>query len=103
MGFSTGDALMVEVARRLVGVVGPDALAARIAGSQFAVLSRGLDNDTAAELGKRIREAIDAPFEIGGHSCAVSTIVVLALPDESGRLDLMRTADRARQEANIRA
>ena len=101
LGYAAGDALLVEVARRLVAVAGQENLTARLGGDQFAVLCRGLDEHAVAALGDRIRRAVEAPFEIAGQACTVSAIVVIAVPDESGRLDLMQAADRAMYAAKV--
>ncbi|MGD0109775.1 MAG: GGDEF domain-containing protein, partial [Rhodopila sp.] len=64
MGYAAGDALLVEVGRRLRLVAGAEHFAARLGGDEFVVLCRGLERNAAAELGEQIRQAIEAPFEI---------------------------------------
>jgi diguanylate cyclase (GGDEF)-like protein len=95
MGHAAGDALLIEVARRLLAVAAPEDMPARLGGDEFVVLCRGLDRAAVAALGERIREAIEAPFEIGGRPCHISASIGVALADQSGGLDLVRAADMA--------
>jgi diguanylate cyclase (GGDEF)-like protein/PAS domain S-box-containing protein len=46
-GHLVGDAVLVELARRLGGSLGPDDCLARWGGEEFAVLLRGIDSDAA--------------------------------------------------------
>jgi diguanylate cyclase (GGDEF)-like protein len=95
MGHAAGDALLVEVAGRLRVAVGPENLAARLGGDEFVVMCRGLDPEALAELGERVRQAIEAPFEVFGRSCNISVSVGIAVADRSGGLDLIQAADMA--------
>jgi diguanylate cyclase (GGDEF)-like protein len=95
MGHAAGDALLVEVARRLLAAAGPENLAARLGGDEFVVLCRGLDHDAVISLGERIRQGIEAPFDILGRQCHVSASIGFAAADQSGGLDLVRAADMA--------
>jgi diguanylate cyclase (GGDEF)-like protein len=95
MGHVAGDALLIEVARRLRAEAGSDHMAARLGGDEFVVLCRGLSRDAVADLAERIRRAIEAPFEIAGRPCHVSVSIGIAVADQSGGLDLIRAADMA--------
>jgi diguanylate cyclase (GGDEF)-like protein len=99
MGHAAGDVLLVEVAERLRAAVGPENLAARLGGDEFVVMCRGLDQDALAELGERVRQAIEAPFEVFGRSCNISVSIGIAVADRSGGLDLIQAADMAMYEA----
>jgi diguanylate cyclase (GGDEF)-like protein len=95
MGHAAGDALLVEVAGRLLAAVGPEHLAARLGGDEFVVMCRGLDPDALARLTERIRQAIEAPFEVFGQSCNISVSIGIAVADRSGAIDLIQAADMA--------
>jgi diguanylate cyclase (GGDEF)-like protein len=95
MGHAAGDALLVEVARRLQAAAGPENLAARLGGDEFVVLCRGMDREAVAALGERVRQEIALPFEIAGRTCHVSASIGMAADGESGGLDLVRAADMA--------
>ncbi|MDO9711687.1 diguanylate cyclase domain-containing protein, partial [Paracraurococcus lichenis] len=100
-GYAEGDALLVEIARRLVAVAGPDNLVARLGGEHFVVLCRWLDETAAGDLGSRLREAIAAPFEIDGDPFHVSTLVALANVDQRTNFDVLKAADAAMQRAKL--
>ena len=103
MGHAAGDALLVEVARRLLAAVGPQNLVARLGGDEFVVLCRGLDRDVLDDLGEQVvRQTIEAPFEILGRSCNISVSIGIAVAGQSGRLDLIQAADMAMYAAKQR-
>ena len=95
MGHAAGDALLVEVAKRLEAAAGPENLAARLGGDEFVVLCPGLDEAGVAALGERVRQAIEVPFEIFGRPCHVSASIGIATADRAGKLDLVQAADMA--------
>lgn len=71
-GHDVGDRLLVEVARRLAGVVRETDTVSRLGGDEFAVMIEGLDPDesTAAGQAKQVAEKIHAvlnePYALGG-------------------------------------
>jgi diguanylate cyclase (GGDEF)-like protein len=95
MGHAAGDALLVEVTRRLLAVTGPDQLTARLGGDEFVVLCRGLDLNATADLGERVRGAIEAPYVIAGRPCNISASIGIAVADQLGGSDLIEAADTA--------
>lgn len=95
MGHAAGDALLVQVARRLTSATGPGQLAARLGGDEFVVLCRGSGLDSVAALGEAVRSALEAPFEILGRTCHISASIGIAVADRAGGLDLVRAADMA--------
>jgi diguanylate cyclase (GGDEF)-like protein len=102
MGHATGDALLIEVARRLLGTAGPDHVTARLGGDEFVVLCRGLNNNAVGDLAERIRTAIEAPYEVAGRSCSISASIGIAIADQLGGLDIVRAADTAMYAAKQR-
>ena len=99
MGYAAGDVLLIEVARRLVAAAGPENLAARLGGDEFVVLC--WDRLAVDELSKRIRRAIEAPFEIFGRPWHVSPGIGTAAVDHSSGIDVVGVADSAMQAARI--
>ncbi|WP_164842467.1 GGDEF domain-containing protein [Actinoplanes solisilvae] len=94
-GHQGGDRVLVEVARRLTGVVRPHDLVARYGGEEFAVLLPGAGLDIAREVAERVRQGIaDVPIGVGEdrtHRVTVSVGVSVCVPGE----DLVLAADRA--------
>ncbi|MFI6287962.1 diguanylate cyclase CdgB [Streptomyces sp. NPDC051018] len=70
-GHQTGDAVLVEVARRLTTGVREGDTVARLGGDEFVVLADGLGAADAADLAVRLRNAIILPIRVGGRSVRV--------------------------------
>jgi diguanylate cyclase (GGDEF)-like protein len=87
LGHATGDALLVEVARRVSGAVRDGDTVARLGGDEFAVLLE----DTGAPLTtERISVALAAPVTLAGAPRVVGTSLGIA---EVGAGDGPATAD----------
>lgn len=82
-GHSAGDALLIEIARRLKECAGPDAAIARLGGDEFAILEPSLTRDGAiAEYAAALGRAIAAPLETGqGIVQCGSSMGIAVLPD----------------------
>lgn len=98
LGHGAGDAVLIEVARRLTAVCrGADTLA-RLAGDEFVILLEGMGNArTAAGIASRILAALTPPVVAGGRDIDVAASLGLALyPADGNDLEtLLRNADAA--------
>jgi diguanylate cyclase (GGDEF)-like protein/PAS domain S-box-containing protein len=100
-GREVGDAVLIEVARRLRTVAGPDDLPARLAGDEFAVVT--VDGPIQAyALGTRLLSELTRPYELPGSTVHLYVSIGLAdlaggdsVDEALGRADLARR--RARQ------
>ncbi|MBT2505310.1 diguanylate cyclase [Streptomyces sp. ISL-98] len=110
-GHHTGDAVLIEVARRLTTCVRDGDTVARLGGDEFVVLADGLGNADAADLAVRLRNAIIPPirvdgravrvgasFGIGWASCGMSADEVLQSADQR-----MYVEKRSRAKVHRRA
>ncbi|MFI9625030.1 diguanylate cyclase CdgB [Streptomyces sp. NPDC052042] len=110
-GHHTGDAVLIEVARRLSTGVRDGDTVARLGGDEFVVLADGLAAVDAADLAVRLRNAIIPPirvdgravrvgasFGIGWAACGMTAEEVLASADQR-----MYVEKRSRSKANRRA
>jgi diguanylate cyclase (GGDEF)-like protein/PAS domain S-box-containing protein len=70
-GHQTGDAVLVEVARRLTTLVRDNDTVARLGGDEFVVLADGLGAADAADLAVRLRNAIILPIRVGARGVRV--------------------------------
>ncbi|MGA8077458.1 MAG: EAL domain-containing protein [Xanthobacteraceae bacterium] len=99
LGHPAGDALLVEVATRLKGLLRETDVLARLGGDEFAVIQSGETDqrDAAKSLAERIIAALGEPFEIDGGNISIGTSigVALATARESGADDLLKMADLA--------
>ncbi|MEC4015600.1 diguanylate cyclase CdgB [Streptomyces sp. H27-D2] len=110
-GHHTGDAVLIEVARRLTGGVRDGDTVARLGGDEFVVLADGLGRADAQDLAVRLRNAIIPPirvdgravrvgasFGIGWAGCGMSAEEVLQSADQR-----MYVEKRSRSKAHRRA
>ena len=92
LGHDAGDALLVEVAARLRGAVGPRDVVGRLGGDEFAVLLRGDVGETAT----RLVAVLGAPLVLDGQELRVeASLGVVERSDRSSLSDLLRRADVA--------
>jgi diguanylate cyclase (GGDEF)-like protein/PAS domain S-box-containing protein len=70
-GHNTGDAVLIEVARRLNTGVRDGDTVARLGGDEFVVLADGLGSADAADLAVRLRNAIIPPIRVDGRAVRV--------------------------------
>ena len=106
LGHHQGDVLLQEVARRLRGAVGADAVAVRLGGDEFAVLATGLrSRDEVLALAHRVDEAVSAPFELDNLTLDVGGSIGVVMAPEHGDdpATLLQRADVAMYAAKDRA
>jgi diguanylate cyclase (GGDEF)-like protein len=80
LGHAAGDRLLAAIAERLQGVVRETDTVARISGDEFCVLLPNQHDDrVAVEAARRIRDAFDAPFSLGGSESRVTASIGVSL------------------------
>src|SRR4051812_31668458 len=97
-GHAAGDAVLVELGRRLRMAVRPADTVARLGGDEFVVVCEQVDADTALTLGGRLEAAIRQPLEVRGITHQLTASIGVAL----GRTDpdaLLGDADSAVYDA----
>ncbi len=103
LGHAAGDALLVQLAGRLRGLLRAGDTAARLGGDEFTVLCPGVDLTQAGAVADRVRRAASEPFDLDGVLAQVSAsvgLVMLAEGDDAG--SLLRDADTAMYAAKHR-
>ncbi|MGA8117207.1 MAG: bifunctional diguanylate cyclase/phosphodiesterase [Actinocatenispora sp.] len=101
-GHEVGDAVLVEVARRLRDGLAPDHVAARLGGDEFAVLT-GESQNAARTRATRLLTALAEPYELAGGRTLLSANIGIAefapgaTPDE-----MLAGADLAMRRARQR-
>ncbi|ADR35626.1 sensor domain-containing protein [Oceanithermus profundus] len=101
LGHDIGDALLVQVARRLEEQTGPGDVLARLGGDEFGLLARRDDQEGVLELAQRLIQALRPPFNVEGHHIHVSGSAGIALYPTDGETfeQLLRHADIAMYRA----
>jgi len=102
LGHQAGDALLIEIARRLRSAIRGGDTIARIGGDEFVLLLVGLEpTDEYKKALERILVQISEPVQIGSHSAAVSASIGITLyPTDNSDPDLLlRHADQAMYQA----
>jgi len=98
-GRSTGDAVLIEVGRRIRGLLGGDDVLARLGGDEFAVLT-GDGAVLAYALASRITTVVAEPYDLPNSIVELHTSVGLAeLADGADSDEVLRHADLARRRA----
>ena len=100
-GHAVGDAVLVEVANRIVGCMRAGDLVARLGGDEFAFVLRGLGSGTdALETCARLMAALARPIGGGSTEEPLTASIGVALFPESGATSaaLLRAADAAMYE-----
>ncbi len=101
-GHADGDALLVEIARRLSASLRSGDTAARLGGDEFGILLEGLSGPPALQTAAaRILETLAAPVELEQGPITVSASVGMAIstPLDRGADEFLRKADLAMYEA----
>jgi diguanylate cyclase (GGDEF)-like protein len=90
-----GDAVLIEVARRLSAAARASDLVARIGGDEFAALLEPVDNIDGADVSaRRIADAVEQPFDFEDHPVHIGVSVGTALAGSD--------SDASLAEADIR-
>ena len=100
LGHAVGDAFLVDIASRIVRVVGSEGAAARLGGDEFVVLVDCLSAAAVELLCERMLRELREPTTLGG--CTVSTTVSIGVASTGGANEtstLLRNADVAMYRA----
>ena len=98
LGHPAGDALLKQVAERLIKVVGDREKVSRLGGDEFQIILQ--DQDDRGELGDmadKIIRSLSHPYSIDGSRCIIGASIGIAVSPFDGQSseDLIRNADLA--------
>lgn len=109
LGHHIGDAMLIEVARRLRGILREGDLLVRQGGDEFIIVLANGKNDTSepdvcattAMVANKIHQVMAVPFELEEHVMHVSaSIGISCMPEHGDDADtLLRRADQAMYQA----
>jgi diguanylate cyclase (GGDEF)-like protein len=85
LGHAAGDALLVEVSRRLRGCLRDSDVVARLGGDEFVViLNEVAESHRVAQAARKVVAAIGEPLLLSGRECGVTASVGIALFPSDG-------------------
>jgi diguanylate cyclase (GGDEF)-like protein len=104
LGHDSGDELLREVARRIVGCVTPGDTVSRFGGDELVVLHPRANGGSEDALGARMLAAMAAPIHVGGREVVTSASIGIAMasPGVQTAEQLLRDADTALYAAKNR-
>ncbi len=101
-GHEAGDAVLVEIGRRLRKHVREHDTVARLGGDEFVIVLRDLDPQGSRDLIERLAGAVSRPIYYDGHMITVSASIGLGTSAPASTVDqLLREADRAMYRAKL--
>jgi len=110
LGHSVGDALLIELGKRLRNSLRESDIVARMGGDEFILVLRNLScRNDATMKANRILDAIHPPFELEGHELHVTASIGISMYPDDGKTSeqLLKMADlalyRAKDEGRNRA
>jgi diguanylate cyclase (GGDEF)-like protein len=103
-GHGSGDEVLAEMARRIVGCIGPEETASRFGGDEVVILHPHATGDSEVALGRRVLATLAQPIFVSGKEVVVSASVGIALckPGMKSSDQLLREADTALYAAKDR-
>ncbi len=101
LGHSTGDALLVELSRRLRDVLREDDVVSRLGGDEFILLLSGVDETGAERVAEKLLHTVSQSYQLGQYDLNISTSIGIAVYPEDGEdlETLLRNADTAMYRA----
>ena len=98
LGHPAGDALLMQVADRLVRIVGDRDRVFRLGGDEFQIILPGCDDrDQLGAMATQIIASLSQPYSVEGSRCIIGASLGLAISpiDGSNSEELIRNADLA--------
>jgi diguanylate cyclase (GGDEF)-like protein len=98
LGHDTGDALLIESARRIAACVRESDTVARLGGDEFTIILAELDDRASVErIATEILKSLSHPFELGDSMVYVSASIGITMyPEDATNLeDMLKNADQA--------
>ena len=98
LGHPAGDALLKQVSKRLLGIVGSAGQAGRQGGDEFTVLFPGIyDRERLSSIAEKVISSISRPYMIDDVQVTIGVSIGIAIAPEHGNTSesLIRNADLA--------
>ncbi|MGB5078532.1 MAG: EAL domain-containing protein [Sphingorhabdus sp.] len=98
LGHPAGDALLKQVAERLVKVVGDREKISRLGGDEFQIILQDCDDrGVLGDMADKIIKSLSHPYSVDGSRCIIGASIGIAVSPFDGRTseELIRNADLA--------
>jgi diguanylate cyclase (GGDEF)-like protein len=82
LGYSTGNAVISEVARRLTSVVRAEDTIGRVGGSELVVVLTVTDEHVVGPFMRRLQHTLDEPVTVGGQPISLHASLGVAIAEE---------------------
>lgn len=101
LGSKVGDALLIEVGKRLRQAVREQDTVSRQGGDEFTLLLPQINADTAAHVAQKLLDTLSIPIEIGSHQLVVPPSIGIAVYPADGQdaEGLLQASDMAMYRA----
>lgn len=102
LGHPAGDALLKQVAERLLKIVGQSGEVCRLGGDEFQIMLPDCDDrGTLGDLASKIIDSLSQPYSVDGHRCIIGASVGVSVAPFDGLSsdDIVKSADLALYEA----
>jgi diguanylate cyclase len=84
-GHPVGDQVLIDAARRLIGVLPAGSVLARLGGDEFGALVENVPGGEARRIADAVVQALRSPFGVSGHELLLSVSVGLVVTEVGAR------------------
>ncbi|MBC3873322.1 EAL domain-containing protein [Undibacterium flavidum] len=84
LGHNAGDALLIEIAKRLTSIIKPTDTVARIAGDEFALVLEDVNEDEVARMAGKVLEVVAKGFLFEGQEVVLTPSIGIAMFPQDG-------------------
>jgi diguanylate cyclase (GGDEF)-like protein len=96
LGYTTGNTVLIELARRLTSVVRAEDTIGRVGGSELVVVVAVTDEQVVGPLLRRFQHTLDEPVIVGAQEIRLrSSLGVAVAEDSESAEDVLARADRS--------
>jgi len=96
LGYSTGNTVLREIARRLTSVLRAEDTIGRVGGSELVVVLAVTDENVVGPLIRRLQRTLDEPVTVGGQDIRLHASLGVAVAEDSESAeDVLARADRS--------
>jgi diguanylate cyclase (GGDEF)-like protein len=96
LGYTIGNTVLTEIARRLTSVLRAEDTVARVGGSELVVVVTVTDEHVVTPLLRRLQHTLDEPTSVAGSPITLRSSLGVAVADDSeSPEDLLARADRS--------